>query len=70
MALAQVYKTEVEQWNNNKPEMLQIAASEPISTVAPSEKSIQLKILPSLAAIILGLALVVVVPVKKTVNKA
>jgi len=69
-ALSQVYKTEVLEWNKNKPEMLQIAGSEPISKVVPSEKSIQLKILPSLAALILGLAIVVAVPMKQKVKKA
>ena len=69
-ALSQVYKTEVLDWNKNKPEMLQITIFEPISKVVPSEKSIQLKILPSLAALILGLAIVVAVPIKQKVKKA
>lgn len=69
-ALSQVYKAELLEWNKNKPEMLQIAASEPISKVVSSEKSIQLKILPSLAALILGLAIVIAVPMKEKVKKA
>ena len=68
-ALLQVYKAELLEWNKNKPEMLQISGSEPTSKVVSSEKSIQLKILPSLAALILGLAIVIAIPMKRKVIK-
>lgn len=61
-ALSTVISDEVKAWNIDKPKMLQISSDSGQSTVSSISKPLQTKILPSLAAIIFGLALILLVP--------
>jgi hypothetical protein len=64
-SVSQVYKSQLQDWNQSKPEMLQIVDSEPILNVTSSDKSIQFKLLPTVAALILGIAALIITPIRQ-----
>ena len=67
-SLEMVTEKEISNWNQDKPKMLQLSLNKGESKVIAKSKPLQMKILPSLAAIIFGFALVLISPLKKDRN--
>ncbi|GAB4149236.1 MAG: hypothetical protein OHK0017_12960 [Patescibacteria group bacterium] len=68
-AVKKVLDDELIVWNSTHPDMLQLQATS-TTNVVPVYKSIQMKLLPSLAALLLGFGLVLALPFKvKEKNK-
>ena len=64
-ALTKVVEDESIVWNQGKPQMLQISLNNSESKVAAKNKSLQIKLLPSFAALVFGLALILILPIAK-----
>jgi hypothetical protein len=64
-SLKKVTENETLEWNQNKPQMLQISLNNSESKVVAKNKPIQVKILPSFAALVFGLTVVLIIPIGK-----